>query len=69
MKKKFGHWHEVVLALCLVALFFIASAVDPAFVTPRVQVDLANSVWELIILALPMTLIIATGGIALSVGA
>lgn len=69
MKTKFGHWHEVILAICLVALLGSAAVIDPAFVTLRVQADLANSVWELILLALPMTLIISTGGIDLSVGA
>ena len=69
MKRKFPYWHEVVLALSTVAVLVVAGALDPSFVSARVQADLANSVWELVVIALPMTLIVTTGGIDLSVGA
>jgi len=67
--KRFRHWHEAVLVALLVALWCTARAIDPAFITPETQLDLANSVWVLAILAIPMTLIVLTGGIDLSVGA
>lgn len=64
----FTWWHELVLAAILVALLSAASWIDPAFVRPSVQLGLFSQVWELAILAVPMTLIIITAGIDLSVG-
>jgi rhamnose transport system permease protein len=60
--------HEVVLVLLLAAVLGVAAWLDPAFVAPRTQLDIASHALELALLALPMTLIIITGGIDLSVG-
>jgi rhamnose transport system permease protein len=65
----FPFWHEAVLVLMLVALLVFAGWTEPVFVRPRTQLNLASKVWELALLALPMTLIIITAGIDLSVGA
>ena len=65
----FPYWHEVVLAVLLVGLMVVAGIMDPRFVQPRRQLLLSTHVWELALLALPMTFIIVTGGIVLSVGA
>ena len=67
--KQFRHWHEVVLVGLLVALGLFAQVVDPAFLSIRVQSEIAGSIWELAIVAIPVTLIVLTGGIDLSVGA
>ncbi|MEA2708524.1 MAG: rhamnose transport system permease protein [Phycisphaerales bacterium] len=64
----FPYWHEVVLALLLAALMAVAGYLDPRFVQPSRQLMLSTHVWELALLALPMTFIIVTGGIDLSVG-
>lgn len=53
----------------LAGLLLAAWLIDPLFVTPRTQMRLSFRMWELAILALPMTFIIITGGIDLSVGA
>jgi rhamnose transport system permease protein len=45
-----------------------AGRLDPTFVRPQAQLVLSTQVWELALLALPMTFIIVTGGIDLSVG-
>jgi len=61
--------HEMLLALLLVGLLVVARVVDQkGFVTASVQQGLFFNVWDLALLALPMTLIIITGGIDLSVG-
>jgi len=65
----FPYWHEVVLAILLIGLMVVAGMMDPRFVQPRRQLLLSTHVWELALLALPMTYIIVTGGIDLSVGA
>jgi rhamnose transport system permease protein len=65
----FPYWHEVVLAILLIGLMVVAGVMDPRFVQPRRQLLLSTHVWELALLALPMTYIIVTGGIDLSVGA
>ena len=59
---------ESVLLLLLLALLGTACALSPRFLAPAAQVELSTHVWELALLALPMTLIIVTGGIDLSVG-
>ena len=64
----FAYWHEVVLALLLSGLILWAHAVEPAFVDRDTQRDLSTHLWELALLAIPMTLIIITAGIDLSVG-
>jgi rhamnose transport system permease protein len=65
----FPYWHELLLAVLLIGLMVAAGLVDPVFVQPGVQLTLSTHVWELALLALPMTFIIVTGGIDLSVGA
>ena len=67
--RTFAYWYEVGLLGLFVALMLVARQLAPAFVSPEVQVELSTHVYELAILALPMTLIMITGGIDLSVGA
>src|SRR5437763_241618 len=64
----FPYWHELVLVVLLVGWLVYAGFTDPTFVQLNVQVELATHLWERAILALPMTLIIITAGIDLSVG-
>lgn len=59
---------EVVLLALLVGLLALANALSPSFLSSRAQIELSTHVWELALLALPMTLIILTAGIDLSVG-
>jgi ribose/xylose/arabinose/galactoside ABC-type transport system permease subunit len=60
--------HEAVLALLLVGLMVFAARAEPRFVTAFAQQRLSSHIWETALLALPMTLIIISGGIDLSVG-
>ena len=60
--------HEIILALILLAFFIGARRADPSFVTVATQQGLYSHIWDLALLALPMTLIIITGGIDLSIG-
>lgn len=60
--------HQVVLGALLVALFALALRLDPGFVARGVQLELSTHAVELALLALPMTLIMISGGIDLSVG-
>src|SRR5215216_899342 len=64
----FPYWHEIVLFVLLLGLMLVAWQVAPKFVQWRRQLLLSTHVWELALLALPMTFIIITGGIDLSVG-
>lgn len=70
--RDFPFWHEVVLALLLVAVMGWAWLNEPyprnPFVSFRVQLLRSTEMWELALLAIPMTLIIITSGIDLSVG-
>ena len=61
--------HEIILVVILAGFFFAASRMDPLFVSVATQQGLYSHVWDLAILAIPMTLIIITGGIDLSIGA
>jgi rhamnose transport system permease protein len=67
--KRYRWWHETVLAVLLALLLIVAGLMMPNFVSPRSQLILSRHLWETAIIALPMTLIIITGGIDLSVGA
>jgi rhamnose transport system permease protein len=67
-KFSFPYWHELILILLTIALFLFARSKDPTFLNASVQSELSTHVWELALLALPMTLIIITAGIDLSVG-
>lgn len=66
--RAFPFWHELVLVTLLAALMIYAQATKPKFLTLDAQLDVASRVWELALLTLPMTLIIITAGIDLSVG-
>ena len=59
--------HETVLLALLLALLAYAKATDPGFLDGGAQVKLFKSHAELALIAIPMTLIILTGGIDLSV--
>ncbi|MFZ4508530.1 MAG: ABC transporter permease [Fimbriimonas sp.] len=59
---------EAALAGLLVLLLAYAAWAEPRFVTVRAQTLLATHLWELAIVAIPMFLIIVSGGIDLSVG-
>jgi rhamnose transport system permease protein len=65
---RFDYWHELVLVALLVGLMLFAWKTEPDFVRPATQLSLSAELWERAILALPMTLIIITSGIDLSVG-
>src|SRR5689334_18945731 len=65
---RFPYWHDITLVLLLLGLLIFAHFTDRTFLNPSVQRDLSTHVWELALLALPMTLIIITAGIDLSVG-
>jgi rhamnose transport system permease protein len=60
--------HELLLLGVLVVLMVVARRVDPGFVTGETQQSQLLNSWEWALLALPMTYIIVTGGIDLSVG-
>jgi rhamnose transport system permease protein len=64
----FAYWHEFGLALLLLAVMVVAGLLEPRFVQPAQQVSLAGDVWPMAMVALPMALIVITGGIDLSVG-
>jgi rhamnose transport system permease protein len=60
--------HEGVLAALVVVVMALAWTLDPSFVAPGTQLELSRHAADLALLALPMTLIIISGGIDLSVG-
>ncbi len=60
--------HEAVLALALAALLGYAAVVDHRFATLATQQGLIGDMWEIAIISVPLTLIIISGGIDLSVG-
>ena len=64
----FRWWHEAALVLMLIGLLAASSFVMPNFLGLRRQLLLTRHLWEFAILALPMTLIIITAGIDLSIG-
>lgn len=59
---------EIVLLILILALFGVANHLSPNFLAPAAQIALSTHVWELALIAIPMTLIILTAGIDLSVG-
>lgn len=67
--RSFAYWHEAVLLGLLVALLVYARMVAPDFLGLSQQTEMSTHIWEMALLALPMTLIIITAGIDLSVGA
>jgi rhamnose transport system permease protein len=60
--------HEALLALLLVTFLIVVRQIDPSFMSIRPQRGLYQQIWDTALLALPMTFIIITGGIDLSVG-
>jgi rhamnose transport system permease protein len=66
---EFPYWHELVLAALLLALLIVAGSFKPEFLQLRGQLLLSRQLWEFALLALPMLLVIITGGIDLSIGA
>jgi rhamnose transport system permease protein len=64
----FPYWHEVVLVGLLGGLVALVAVVDPAFLSVATQVELSTHLWEMALIAIPMTLVIITAGIDLSVG-
>jgi rhamnose transport system permease protein len=66
--RDFRYWHEAVLGGVLVLILIWAGVTEPAFIRLGAQIELSTHVWDLAILAVPMTLIIITAGIDLSVG-
>lgn len=59
---------ETFLSCLIITLFALISQLDPSFLQWEVQRSLSGHIWELAIIAIPMTLIILTAGIDLSVG-
>lgn len=66
---KFRWMHETILAVLILGLLGYAYRVEPSFVSLKAQLDLSAHSWETALMALPMLLIIISGGIDLSVGA
>jgi rhamnose transport system permease protein len=60
--------HEALLAVLLMILLLAAHHVDPSFMSVRPQRGLYQQIWDTALLSIPMTFIIITGGIDLSVG-
>jgi rhamnose transport system permease protein len=67
--RAFSYWYEAGLLGLLIVLVLAAWQIEPVFTSRAVQVELSTHIYEMAILALPMTLIMITGGIDLSVGA
>jgi rhamnose transport system permease protein len=65
---RFPFWHESVLAVLTLVVLVWAGRTDPAFLAAPAQLELSTHVWELALLTVPMTLIIVSAGIDLSVG-
>ena len=66
--RSFRYWHEIVLLVLIGVVFAFAQMFEPRFLQLDVQRELSTHIWEIAILCLPMTLIIITAGIDLSVG-
>jgi rhamnose transport system permease protein len=60
--------HELVLLGLNVTVLAIAAFLVPDFLALKSQLFLSRQLWEMALLAIPMTMIILTGGIDLSVG-
>jgi len=67
--RHFRHFHEATLLAILTLLLLLAYSLDPAFLSPSTQLELSTHAFELALLALPMSFIIISGGIDLSIGA
>ncbi len=60
--------HECILAALLIVVLIAAAWLEPTFMTVEAQLELSTHAIELALLSLPVTLIIISGGIDLSVG-
>ncbi len=56
------------MAILAVLLIVLMGIMDPGFLSWRTQKELSTHVWELALLAIPMTFVIITAGIDLSIG-
>lgn len=63
-----SHFHEIIIALLLITVLAIAARLEPRFALAATQLELSTHAAELALLALPMTFIIISGGIDLSIG-
>ena len=66
--RKFSAWHELTLFILILAIFAIAAGLMPKFLSLKGQLILSRQLWGMALLAIPMTFIIITGGIDLSIG-
>jgi rhamnose transport system permease protein len=66
-KRHFRWWHEAVLVVLAAGLMGWASWIEPGFVSLDTQLALSTHVWELALMTVPMTFIIITAGIDLSI--
>lgn len=69
LRAPFPYWHELSLGILLIAGLATASALDPRFTQPSVQIEQAGDLWPLAFVSIAMAMIVITGGIDLSVGA
>ena len=53
---------ETFLSCLIITLFALISQLDPSFLQWEVQRTLSSHIWELAIIAIPMTLSILTAG-------
>ena len=67
-RQPFAFRHEAALVFLLIAVLVLARILAPDFLAVGTQLELLTHVYEIALIALPMTLIIITGGIDLSVG-
>jgi rhamnose transport system permease protein len=65
---RFPFLHEAVLAFLLLVFIIVMGFAEPAFIRLQTQMELSTHIWELALLAIPMTLVIITAGIDLSIG-
>jgi rhamnose transport system permease protein len=65
----FAYRHETILTVLLLIILSVAGFLEPRFIEPTVQMRLAGDSWAMAMLAMPMAMIVITGGIDLSVGA
>ena len=64
----FAYTHEAIMAVLAILLLLTMGFMEPAFLSWRTQRELSTHVWELALLAIPMTFVIITAGIDLSIG-
>jgi rhamnose transport system permease protein len=67
-RNPFPYPHEAIMAALAVSLVLTMWFIEPAFLSWPTQRDLSTHVWELALLSIPMTLVIITAGIDLSIG-